>query len=125
MTSGLMVNLVLAMLISAPMKMMWGIINTMQIITYMTWMNMKMPQNVVVCLKTIHDISNLSIIPKDLTDKVLEVIAGLKKKVVGTGQEDPDITVKKIMQIAIIFVVAAIGVIFLAFLYFLQKRFSM
>ena len=71
MTSGVMVNLVLAMLISAPMKMMWGIINTMQIITYMTWMNMKMPQNVVVCLKTIHDISNLSIIPKDLTDKVL------------------------------------------------------
>ena len=71
MTSGLMVNLVLAMLISAPMKMMWGVINTMQIITYMTWMNMKMPQNVVVCLKTIHDISNLSIIPKDLTEKVL------------------------------------------------------
>jgi hypothetical protein len=71
MTSGLMINLVLAMVISAPMKMMWGIINTMQIITYMTWMNMKMPQNVVVCLKTINDISNLSIIPKDLTDKVL------------------------------------------------------
>jgi hypothetical protein len=71
MTSGLMVNLVLAMLISAPMKMMWGVINTMQIITFMTWMNMKMPQNVVVCLKTIHDISNLSIVPKDLTEKVL------------------------------------------------------
>jgi hypothetical protein len=53
------------------MKMMWGVINTMQIITYMTWMNMKMPQNVVVCLKTIHDISNLSIIPKDFTEKVL------------------------------------------------------
>ena len=71
MTSGLMVNLLLVMLIRASMKMMWGVINTMQIITYMTWMNMKMPQNVVVCLKTIHDISNLSIIPKDLTDKVL------------------------------------------------------
>jgi hypothetical protein len=63
MTSGLMVNLALAMVISAPMKMMLGMINTMQIITYMTWMNMKMPQNVVVWLKTIHDISNLSIIP--------------------------------------------------------------
>jgi hypothetical protein len=45
--------------------------------------------------------------------------------VVGTGQEDPDMTVKKIMQIAIIFVAAAIGVVFLALLYFLQKRFSM
>ena len=71
MTSGLMLNLVLAMLIRAPMKMMWGVINTMQIITYMTWMNMKIPQNVVVCLKTIHDISNLSIVPKDLTENVL------------------------------------------------------
>jgi hypothetical protein len=71
MTSGLLVNLVLAMLISAPMKMMWGVINTMQIITYMTWMNMKMPQNVVLCLKTIHDISNLSIVPKDLIEKIL------------------------------------------------------
>jgi len=37
----------------------------------MTWMNMKMPQNVVVCLKTIHDISNLSIVPKNFTEKVL------------------------------------------------------
>ena len=63
MTSCLMVNLALAMVISAPMKMMWGMINTMQIITYINWMKMKMPQNVVVCLKTIHDISNLSIIP--------------------------------------------------------------
>ena len=71
MTSGLIVNLALAMVISAPMKMMWGMINTMQIITYMTWMNMKIPQNVVVCLKTIHDISNLSIVPKDLTENVL------------------------------------------------------
>ena len=71
MTSGLMTNLVLALLIKSSMKRMWGIINTMQIITYMTWMNMKMPQNVVVCLKIIHDISNLSIIPKDLTEKVL------------------------------------------------------
>jgi hypothetical protein len=71
MTSGLMVNLALAMVISAPMKMMWGMINTMQIITYTTWMNMKMPQNVVVCLKNIHDISNLSIIPKGITEKVL------------------------------------------------------
>ena len=43
MTSGLMLNLALAMLIRAPMKMMWGVINTMQIITYMTWMNMKIP----------------------------------------------------------------------------------
>ena len=71
MTSGLMTNLVLALLIKSSMKRMWGIINTMQIITYMTWMNMKMPQNVVVCLKIIHDISNLSIIPKDLIEKVL------------------------------------------------------
>ena len=33
MTWGLMVNLLLVMLIRASMKMMWGVINTMQIIT--------------------------------------------------------------------------------------------
>lgn len=71
MTLGLILNLVFAVVIKASMKMMWGIINTMQIITYVTYMNMKMPQNVIVCLKTIHDISNLSIIPKNLSEKIL------------------------------------------------------
>jgi hypothetical protein len=58
-------------MISTPMKMIWGMINTMQIITYMTWMNMKMPQNVVMCLKTIQKISNVSIVSEGLIDKVL------------------------------------------------------
>jgi len=64
-------NLALTMMISTPMKMIWGMINTMQIINYMTWMNMKIPQNVVMCLKTIQEISNVSIVSKGLIDKVL------------------------------------------------------
>jgi hypothetical protein len=63
--------LALAMMISTPMKMIWVMINTMQIITYMTWMNMKMPQNVVMCLKTIQEISNVSIVSEGLIEKVL------------------------------------------------------
>jgi hypothetical protein len=45
--------------------------------------------------------------------------------VLENGKEDPDSTVKKIMQIGLIFVAAIIGVIFVGFLYFLQKRFSL
>jgi hypothetical protein len=45
--------------------------------------------------------------------------------VVATGQEDPDSTIKKIIQVGIIFLAAAFGVVFLAMLYFLQKRFSL
>ena len=44
---------------------------------------------------------------------------------VGTGQEDPDMTVKKIMQIGLIFIAAIICLLFVGILYFLQKRFSM
>ena len=40
------------------------------------------------------------------------------------GNEDPDGTVNKIMQIGLIFLAAGVGLVLLALLYFLQKRFS-
>jgi hypothetical protein len=35
MTSGLIVNIVLAVVIRAPMKLMWNMINTLQLLTFM------------------------------------------------------------------------------------------
>ena len=40
MTSGVIVNIVLAVVIRAPMKLMWNMINTLQILTFMPMLNM-------------------------------------------------------------------------------------
>jgi len=40
MTSGMIVNIVLAIVIRAPMKQMWNMINTLQILTFMPMLNM-------------------------------------------------------------------------------------
>ena len=76
MTSGLIVNVVLALVIRAPMKQMWNMINTLQILTYMPELNMKLPQNFVICLNTIKEISNLSVVPKSVIDWVIGLFKG-------------------------------------------------
>ena len=76
MTSGLIVNVVLALVIRAPMKQMWNMINTLQFLTYMPELNMKLPQNLVICLNTIKEISNLSVVPKSVIDWVISLFKG-------------------------------------------------
>jgi hypothetical protein len=72
MTSGMILNIVLAIVIRAPMKHMWNMINTLQILTFMPMLNMQIPTNLKVCLETIKEVSNLSILPKSVTDWILE-----------------------------------------------------
>jgi hypothetical protein len=40
MTSGMIVNIILVVVIRAPMKLMWNMINTLQILTFMPMLNM-------------------------------------------------------------------------------------
>lgn len=68
MTSGVIVNLVLALVIRAPMKQMWNMINSLQILTFMPSLNIEIPTNLRVCLLTIKEVANLSLIPQSLTD---------------------------------------------------------
>jgi hypothetical protein len=63
MTSGVIVNLVLAIVIRAPMKQMWNMINSLQILTFMPSLNIQIPSNLRVCLLTIKEVANLSLIP--------------------------------------------------------------
>jgi hypothetical protein len=63
MTSGVIVNLVLAIVIRAPMKQMWNMINSLQILTFMPSLNIQIPTNLRVCLLTIKEVANLSLIP--------------------------------------------------------------
>ena len=78
MTSGIIINLVLALVIRAPMKLMWNMINTLQILTFMPLMNMGIPTNLRICLDTIKEVSNLGILPKSVTDYLLDQVGILK-----------------------------------------------
>ena len=78
MNSGIIVNIVLALLIRAPMKLMWNLINTLQILTFLPIMNMALPTNLRICLETIKEVSNLSVLPKSVTDWMLLKIGILK-----------------------------------------------
>jgi hypothetical protein len=94
MTSGMIVNIILALVIRAPMKLMWNMINTLQILTFMPMLNMQIPTNLKVCLETIKEVSNLSILPKGVTDWILEQIGFVKATLSTSDQNDPDKTIK-------------------------------
>jgi len=53
MTAGLIVNVILAVVIRAPMKLMWNMINTLQLVTYIPMLNMKVPTSLSLCLSII------------------------------------------------------------------------
>jgi len=59
-------------------------------------MNMAIPVNLKICLETIKEVSNLSIVPKSLTDWLL-VQVGIVKNTVISGEDDPDKNSKQII----------------------------
>jgi len=125
MTSGMIVNIILAVVIRAPMKLMWNMINTLQILTFMPMLNMQIPTNLKVCLETIKEVSNLSILPKGVTDWIL-VQSGIVKDTLSTSdQNDPEKTIKQLTQVLIGFAVGLFGLGGIVMLYYLSKRHPM
>jgi hypothetical protein len=53
------------------MKQIWGIINTLQILTLLPMIVPRTPANVKMCLQILEDVSNLKIIPQGIVDEVL------------------------------------------------------
>jgi|LauGreDrversion4_2_1035121.scaffolds.fasta_scaffold100317_1 hypothetical protein len=51
--SGIIINIVIAMAFGASMRRMWGLINTLQIMTHATLLAVNLPENVNTCLKII------------------------------------------------------------------------
>ena len=94
MTTGMIVNIILAVVIRAPMKLMWNMINTLQILTFMPMLNMQIPTNLRVCLETIKEVTNLSLLPKSVTDWILEQIGVVNAKLSASDQNDPDKIIK-------------------------------
>ena len=125
MNSGMIVNIILAVVIRAPMKLMWNMINTLQILTFMPVLNMQIPTNLKVCLETIKEVSNLSILPKGVTDWILVQIGVVKDSLSTNDQNDPDKTIKQLTQVLIGFAVGLFGLGGIVMLYYLSKRHSM
>ena len=94
MTYGIIVNIILAVVIKASMKHMWHLINTLQLLTFMPMLNMQIPTNLRVCLETIKEVTNLSLLPKSVTDWILEQIGVVNAKLSASDQNDPDKIIK-------------------------------
>lgn len=52
-SSGIIINIILAVVIRAPMKLMWFMLNTLQILTHMPMLSLNLPTNLYVCLNII------------------------------------------------------------------------
>lgn len=115
MTSGIIVNLVLALVIRAPMKLMWNLINTLQILTFMPQLNIQLPTNLRTCLLAIKEVANLSLIPQSLTDIIVKWVSGIA--------ESSD-SINNVTLIAIGGAAIAAGIIIIGLLYFLSQKFS-
>jgi len=63
MISSFVLNFFLAAVMKLSMKRIWGLINTLQVLTLLSQLIPNLPSNAVMCLKTLYDVSNLKMIP--------------------------------------------------------------
>ncbi|TNV73590.1 hypothetical protein FGO68_gene10502 [Halteria grandinella] len=64
------VNLGLALINQTPMKLMWQ--NAMQLITFIPNLAVNYPTNVIVCVNTIEEISNMNLVPTEWSNSILD-----------------------------------------------------
>lgn len=73
-TTGIIVNAVLGIVLGASMKRMWALINTLQILTHLPLLNFVLPTNLSICLTLVVKISSLNLVPKPWVDTVVTYI---------------------------------------------------
>ncbi|TNV87017.1 hypothetical protein FGO68_gene14209 [Halteria grandinella] len=73
-TTGVIVNAVLGVVLGASMKRMWALINTLQILTHVPLLNFVLPTNLQICLTLVVKISSLNVVPKSLVNTVVGFI---------------------------------------------------
>jgi hypothetical protein len=65
-------NFALAAVMKLSMKHIWGIINTLQILTTLPKLVKSLPSNLSSCLQTIQDVVSLKLIPKPWVESILK-----------------------------------------------------
>ena len=84
MTSSLVINFFLAAVMKLSMKRIWGLVNTLQILSMLPKLIKTLPSNLVVCLRTLQDVSNLKIIPKETVKNVMDWLTGKVNKLIAS-----------------------------------------
>ncbi len=107
-------NLILALVIRAPMKQMWNMINSLQILTFMPSLTIQIPTNLRVCLLSIKEVANLSLLPQSLTDTIVKWVSGIKES---------SESLNTFTLIAIAAAAVAAGMLIIGLLYFIAKQF--
>lgn len=74
MQGALMSNLFLSMFLGIAMKRIWTLINTLQILVMLPKLSVSYPNNLLLLLQNLYDISNVKIIPDNFSQKVLSFI---------------------------------------------------
>jgi hypothetical protein len=65
-------NFALAAVMKLSMKHIWGIINTLQILTTLPKLVKSLPSNLSSCVQTIQDVVSLKMIPKPWVESILK-----------------------------------------------------
>lgn len=72
--SGIVINIFIAVLLGASMKRMFSLLNTLQIMTHLSFLALTLPTNLKICIDTLIQLSTLSIIPQGWVDYMMKFI---------------------------------------------------
>lgn len=122
-SAGIIINIVLAVVIRAPMKLMWFMLNTLQILTHMPMLNINLPTNLSVCLTIIKQIASLNLIPQPLVTMALEQLSLVKSSATTLPEDDDSAFTKNLSANLALLSIAFVGVLGMIGAYYLAKRF--
>ncbi|CDW74295.1 UNKNOWN [Stylonychia lemnae] len=71
MSAGVYINMLLQVFLGFAMKRIWTLVNTLQIITHLPLLSLMIPSNLMICLQSVIDISNLNLFPPELANLIL------------------------------------------------------
>lgn len=112
MTTGIIINLVLALVIRAPMKLMFNMLNTLQLVTFIPMLSLTLPSNLSICLKMIQQVSTLSLLPQSVTNYILE-----KVKLIASSDDESAGGVKYMKNLGQMLAAVVIGLVAVAVMY--------
>ena len=122
--SSVIINLVLTVVIKAPMKLSFNMMGALQLLTFIPSLNIVLPTNLGVCLATINEIANMNLVPESWTNYMLNTLG------INTLQNDgqsalnnPSKYMKQLTSILIVFGCACIAVLLIIMLYYIARKY--
>ena len=73
-STGIIVNAVLGVVLGASMDRMWALIDTLQILTHVSLLNFVLPTNLNICLVLVVKFSSLNVVPDSIVAKAVSII---------------------------------------------------